>query len=335
MNAVFAIVVFAVVAAVWGVEPVPDARVSSVIQEMLPPGAAGLANVGEGTRITSIAGQSVRDWNDVRGVIATAPPGPVEFRFEGASPVTVEIPDSDEARAELFVALQPMVDPVVSAVEAGSPAEAAGIRSGDRILRAAGEPIPSWQRLVQVVQQHPEQRIELEIDRGGSVLTIAVVPAAATVVQADGVEQTIGRIGVAPPRNRPGPVGALAYGVRHTAEITGTILGFLGQLVTGNVSPRNLGGPIMIGQLSGQVARAGIEQFLNFMALFSVNLAVLNLLPIPVLDGGQLVFLGIEAVRGRALSVESRMRLTQAGLVIVVALMVWALASDMLRLFGL
>ena len=95
------------------------------------------------------------------------------------------------------------------------------------------------------------------------------------------------------------------------------------------------GGPILIGKLSGQVARAGLEQFLGFMALFSVNLAVLNLLPIPVLDGGHLMFLGWEAIRGKPLSLENRMRLSQVGFFIVIAIMVWALSNDVLRLFGI
>ena len=90
-----------------------------------------------------------------------------------------------------------------------------------------------------------------------------------------------------------------------------------------------------MGQLSGQVARIGLEAFLGFMALFSVNLAVLNLLPIPVLDGGHLLFLGIEAVRGRAISLENRMRIMQVGFVIVLAIMVWAVGNDILRLFGI
>jgi regulator of sigma E protease len=90
-----------------------------------------------------------------------------------------------------------------------------------------------------------------------------------------------------------------------------------------------------VGQLSGQVARIGLEAFLGFMALFSVNLAVLNLLPIPVLDGGHLLFLGIEAVRGRAISLENRMRIMQVGFVIVLAIMVWAVGNDILRLFGI
>jgi regulator of sigma E protease len=110
---------------------------------------------------------------------------------------------------------------------------------------------------------------------------------------------------------------------------------FLRDLFTGKTSARTVGGPIQIGQLSGRVARLGLEPFLTFMALFSVNLAVLNLLPIPVLDGGHLMFLLVEGVRGRALSLEQRMRLSQVGFVIVLAIMVWAVANDVLKLFGL
>ena len=112
------------------------------------------------------------------------------------------------------------------------------------------------------------------------------------------------------------------------------IVDLLKNLVTGQASPRNLGGAIAIGQISGQAARAGMEVFLHWMALLSVNLAVLNLLPIPVLDGGQLLFLAIEGVRGRPLSVEQRMRFSHVGLILVVGLMVWAITNDFLRLFG-
>ncbi|MFW6089763.1 MAG: site-2 protease family protein, partial [Gemmatimonadota bacterium] len=96
-----------------------------------------------------------------------------------------------------------------------------------------------------------------------------------------------------------------------------------------------LGGPILIGQVSGEVARAGLAPLLNFMGMFSINLAILNLLPIPLLDGGHLLFLAVEAVRGRRLSLELRMRLSQLGFVVVLAIMVWAIANDVLRLFGL
>ncbi|TVR55549.1 MAG: hypothetical protein EA421_06160, partial [Gemmatimonadales bacterium] len=117
--------------------------------------------------------------------------------------------------------------------------------------------------------------------------------------------------------------------------VTGFILNFLGDLVTGQVSARNLGSIVTIGEASGQAAAEGLPVFLSFMALFSINLAILNLLPIPILDGGHLVFLGIEAIRGRPVSPEQRMRWSQVGFFILLGIMALALGNDFLRLFGL
>ena len=162
-------------------------------------------------------------------------------------------------------------------------------------------------------------------------------PRAMADTLADGAVRSVGRLGIVPvlPEPvRPGLGGGIVHGARETWTVVTLVVGFLKELVTGHQSPRNLGGPILIGQLSGQVARAGLEAFLKFMALFSVNLAILNLLPIPVLDGGHLMFIAVEAVRGRALSLQQRSRLMQVGFVLVVALMVWTVANDVLRLFG-
>ncbi len=155
-----------------------------------------------------------------------------------------------------------------------------------------------------------------------------------------GEDRRVGAIGVAIPltdmvHSHAAPLDALRYGWNQTVAITATILGFLRDLVSGGVSPRSVGSIVTIGEASGQAAAAGIEMFLQFMALFSVNLAVLNLLPIPVLDGGHLLFLAIEGVRGRALSVEQRLRWSNVGFLIVMGIMLWALGNDVLRLFGL
>jgi len=266
----------------------------------------------------------------------TAPAGPLTIRFEDAPPVEVQIPAADTARAALVLALQPMVEPVFGRVLEGSPAAEAGLRPGDRVLEAAGRVVRTWQDLVEAVQAHPGEPIEVVVERGQRILVVDVVPEPQQVAGSDGAPaREVGVIGVAVPRDHPGLVGAVSYGVTETWRVTRVILDFLVDLFSGNVSPRSLGGPIMIGQMSGEVARAGLEALLRFMALLSINLAILNLLPIPVLDGGHLLFLGIEAVRGRALSLEQRMRLSQVGLVIVLAIMVWAIASDVLRLFGL
>ena len=148
---------------------------------------------------------------------------------------------------------------------------------------------------------------------------------------------TVGKVGIA------GPIPELVYrdvslvqavqlGYAETVGVSGLLLDFLGGLFTGRESPRQVGSILTIGSVAGQAAQLGMETFLRFMALLSVNLAVLNLLPIPILDGGHLVFLGIEAVRGKALSLHQRMKWSQLGFVMLIGIMIWALSNDVLRL---
>ncbi len=341
MNTLFAFLVFTFSAAVWGVQQVPPARIAAVAEARLPAGTEALATLPPSAELTAVGGRSVDDWLDVRSALLIAPAGPVTLSFADGRTVTVDLPAEDSLRAELVRALEPEIAPVVGRVLPGSPAERAGIQAGDSIIQAGGRPIRIWQDLLTVVSPRAGEPIEMVIVRDGGRVTLTVVPDASRVAEGpDGgaaTDSTVGRIGVetAIQRERPGAIGAVAVGARETWDWISLTVGFVGDLFTGDVSPRSVGGPILIGQFSGQVIRAGLEEFLRFMAIFSINLAVLNLLPIPVLDGGHLVFLGVEAVRGRALSLQQRMRLTQVGLVIVVAIMVWALANDVLRLFGL
>jgi regulator of sigma E protease len=180
--------------------------------------------------------------------------------------------------------------------------------------------------------------VPLVVQRGEAQLSLQVTPEPRSAH-----DLQFGRIGVssfyttesALPRERLGPLRGIARGAEQTWDMAVLTVDFLAGMITGRQSARNVGGPIMIGQMSGRFARAGLEAFLGFMAMLSVNLAVLNLLPIPVLDGGHLVFLGIEAVRGRPLSIEQRMRLAQLGFIILVAIMVWALGNDLMRAFGI
>ena len=134
---------------------------------------------------------------------------------------------------------------------------------------------------------------------------------------------------------RVGAGEAVVTGWAETVAITRLILRFLRDLFTGNVSPRDVGSIGTIAVASGEAAAAGLATFLRFMALFSVNLAILNMLPIPVLDGGHMVFLGIELVRGEKLSVKQRVRWSQVGMWVVLGIMVWALGNDLLRFLGL
>lgn len=336
MNVLFAWFLYAVIAMAWGVRTVPEPIVGNIAADRVPAEAAALLDIPVGARITAVNGQPVTDFNDVYQYMAMAR-DTIRLEFADARAVTVPVPGRDAQRSELIQAVEPQlhVPAVVGQVAGNSPAEAAGLRQGDLVVRAAGEPIADWPQLVTVLQARPGVPVDLVVERDGQPVHLSVTPESHEVETAD---RPVGRIGIGVaelPRDRLGPIAAAGHGVEQVVRITRLILDFLRGLFTGAASPRDVGGPILIYQITDQVARVGFFAFLEFMALFSINLAILNLLPIPILDGGQLVFLAVEGIRGKALTVEQRVRLSQLGLVLIVAIMVWALANDFLRLFGL
>ncbi len=340
MNLLFAVLVFGAVAGIWGVPIEPPPVIGGVSEELLPEGAEALATVPRGTRILSIGGEEVEDWGDLRIGISMMAAGENVIRFENHEPVRVAVASSDSARAMLFLAIDPLAEAPARLREVlpEGPAGAAGLAAGDIVVAVEGRNVGSWQEFADAVESRPGQPLALVVERDGARVETTVVPEARQLAGG----RTYGRIGVQGaasgeglPRERMGPLAAAGYGFERTWEVVVLTVDFLGGMFTGRHSARNIGGPIEIGRISGQVARAGMESFLNFLALFSVNLAVLNLLPIPVLDGGQLVFLLYEGVRGRPMSMEARMRLTQVGFVIILLIMAWALGNDLLRAFGI
>jgi regulator of sigma E protease len=201
-------------------------------------------------------------------------------------------------------------------------------------------PVQTWWEFQALIQVRLDVETSLSLERDGREVYRTVTPQRSTYADPlTGEDRVVGAIGILPETaqiyERVSLGEAIGYGWDQTVAVTGLILGFLRDLVTGGVSPRSMGSIVTIGEVSGQAAALGMDAFLSFMALFSVNLAILNLLPIPVLDGGHLMFLAIEAVRGRALSIEQRLRWSNVGFLIIMGIMVWALGNDILRLFGL
>ncbi len=342
MNMMFAFLVYSAVNGIWGVAKISSTRIGLVRESTLPPGTAAFARLPTGAAVVRVGEREVATWGEVTQALAEAPAGPTEIvTREPTASVLVEVPADQAQRRALLGSIRAWLDPEVGAVEPGSPADRGDLRAGDRILAVNGDSVASWEEFVELIQARPEQRVELLLERDERRLVRAVTPEAATEVGPEtGEGHRIGRVGIYPALGEiayqeVGPVEAVRLGARETVGTTGLILSFLGQLVTGNISPRSVGSIVTIGQASGQAAEAGIQMFLRFIALFSINLAVLNLLPIPVLDGGHLVFLGIEAVRGRALSVEQRLRWSNVGFLIIMGLMLLALSNDIRSLFGL
>jgi regulator of sigma E protease len=339
MNFLFAIVVIAGVAFVYG-EPInPTTRVAIAQQDSLTGAAVPLASIPLGAELSAVGGTPVESWNDVADQLGDAGPGPLTLQFSDGPQVALDLPDNETERFAVVQQIHPFAEPLIGEVDPGSPAEVAGMLENDRVVEAVGRPIRSWTEFVDVIRANPGETISLVVQRDGVQVPLTVTPEPAQDRDASGERVEIGRLGVAQQieldHRDVGAVEALREGWEVTWGTSAMIVRLLGDLFTGDASPRSLGGPLTIGQISGETARAGLEVMLQWMALLSVNLAVLNLLPIPVLDGGQLLFLFVEAVRGRPLSIEQRLRLSHVGLIIVVGIMVWAITNDFLRLFGI
>jgi regulator of sigma E protease len=313
-------------------------------------GAGGLRALQPGDRIVAINDDTVGGWGDIELALLTTVETPVRIAVAGrAEPVLLDIPLARQSeRQQAIEALIPAHEPVLGALTPGGVAVDAGLRPGDRILRAAGDTVPSWEKFVPILERHPGRTLTIVFQRDGVVDSLSLTPRAVDAPRQARVDEAVDSAGFAAVGPRKvgrigssvhfeiqqfGPLGAVGQGVRRTAQAAGLVLFTVKGLILGQLSPKDIGGPILIGQLSGQAAQLGLRYFLDFLALFSVNLAVLNLLPIPVLDGGHLVFLLIEGVRRKPLSIEARQRFMTVGLVIVLALMVLAIYNDVMRLF--
>ncbi|HET8622822.1 MAG TPA: RIP metalloprotease RseP [Gemmatimonadales bacterium] len=338
MNAVLAWVVYVGLAYKNGRQVNLVTTVGGVDTTGLPAGAAALRSLPTGVRIAAIDGKPVTTWNEIEAGILNAPDDRITLRLADGSEVKLDIhPDALTERAQVIQALRPLIPAVVDSAMAGGPAARAGFRSRDSIVSVAGVPIRQWRELQQVVDARPGQRVAVTLIREGRALDFELTLDSAKVRGSNGV-RTVGRIGVyvdIPVRQEPLSFReAVAAGTESTGIAATQIVRTVRGLFSGRVSTREVGGPILIGQMAGQQAQLGFDEFLSFMAFISINLAVLNLLPIPVLDGGQFLLLLAEGVLRRPLPLKLRERLTALGLVFVVLLMVLAFSNDIRRLLG-
>ena len=227
-------------------------------------------------------------------------------------------------------------EPIVSEVRNDMPAQEAGILSGDRITAIDGSTINTWKELTNVIHKIPNTPILLTIERGENKFNISLITTSMIVPNSDKMMDTLGAIGIVPQIIYSDIFWdeALSAGVVATFNSVGMIIMSLQMLTTGAASVSDLGGPIMIAQLAGQTANEGWIPLLSFMALISVNLAFLNILPIPGLDGGHIFIILIESVIRRPLTLKARMVIQQIGMTFLLILMVTVVFNDITRLFN-
>ena len=228
-----------------------------------------------------------------------------------------------------------VADPVVAQVQAESPAAAAGFKPGDRVLEVGGAEISYFSDLQRIISENPDTPISVKVQRGEKDIDLTVTPRTETQTDQFGNSFKLPIIGLVADRTTAAfrtetfsPFEALGYGVTQTWFVTSRTVDFIGQIFTGRQSANQIGGPIRIAQVSGQVSTIGFGALLNLAALLSVSIGLLNLLPIPMLDGGHLLFYAFEAARGKPLSEGIQEIGFRIGLALVMMLMVFAFWND-------
>ncbi len=239
--------------------------------------------------------------------------------------------------AVMFSVGMPVLIPEVGETVKDSPSEKAGIIKGDAISRINDKDVTQWTELSDVIHKSPNKKITLMIKRADRVISIDVVPEIKKVPNIFGEEEEIGLIGIAPSgktftKREPLPQAAVMAVQKTWDLIELTVIGIV-KLFQRVIPADSIGGPILILQMAGKQASAGFLDFFLFMAIISINLGILNLLPIPVLDGGHILFMLIEALRGKPLKENTMLIAQKAGIFIIISLMAFALYNDLLRLF--
>ena len=227
---------------------------------------------------------------------------------------------------------------VIDSVLTGAPAAAAGLAGGDRIVAINGKPIHAWEDVLDRVSPITSGVLTFEVERNGTRLSKTVSPVAAEVLDpATGKKRTVGRIGIqvrdTTAHDDVGVLEAMSNGGIATWRIAKSVFDVLGGLTAGTVSRKDLGGPIAIARVSVQAARNGAENLWTLIAVLSLNIAILNLVPIPVLDGGQILIVIAEAVKGSAFSGRTREAFARVGVLAVLALIVLVTFNDIRSLF--
>ncbi len=313
---------------------------------------ADLAGLEEGQEIIAVDGEETPTWQALsfRLLDRIGDSGSIHFTvkypdsdmvYESEAPVQRWLADQEEP--DLFKGLglrlyTPEIPPVVGEVVADGAGARAGLQPGDQVLSADGIAMPLWMDWVDYVRARPGQAMTLELRRDGEPRTVTITPEAVT--EADG--EVVGRVGIAVQQPampdamlrefQRGPLESLGAAVTRTGDLTVFTLSSIKKMLQGLISPKNLSGPITIAKVASASAKSGLESYIGFLALLSVSLGVLNLLPIPVLDGGHLLYYTVELVVGKPVPEKIQVLGYQVGLFMILGIMMLALYNDFARL---
>ncbi len=336
----------------WIVYSLGVTGVAPVIGSLEPDSVAEQAGLQPGQEIVALDGEPTLTWQALSGQLIRriGETGPIYFsakmpgdstQYEYQGQLQDWLVDADEPepiRGVGLVPYSPKILPIADTVVAGDPAESAGLIAGDRVLSADNIPMNDWSTWVSYVRARPSQTIEIEVLRGEGAFSTAIVPK--RTVTEGGV--AIGQVGMSVKipewpedmirKMEYGPLEAATQAFKQTWDTTVLILDSVKKMMVGLISAKHLSGPITIAKVAGAAAQYGLTSYLGFLAFLSVSLGVLNLLPIPVLDGGHLMYYIIEIVKGAPVSEKIQMIGFRMGMFLVLGLMLLALYNDLMRL---
>ena len=328
----------------WLVFGIGVPGVEPVIGYIEPGSSAEVVGLQRGDRIARINGRNVRSWGEHRYYLLNQVEAGETLTFavvtRAGQNKTVSIESSELQSGRLNplvleeqIGILPRLAPIVGTLIAGEVADAAGIKVNDQFMTIDGIAIDGWRDVVKTISSRPDQTIRLSILRNGALKTIVVVPKAI-----HSLDSVVGRIGIGPANHvnvvvRLGAGEAITRAVEATWLLSKLTVGMIVQMVQGKESTKNIGGPLSIAKYAGASAEYGFTAFLTFLAILSISLGILNLLPIPVLDGGHLVYFIIEGIKGGPVSEAFMYRSQQLGFAVLAVLISFALYNDVHNIF--
>ena len=328
----------------WLVFGIGVPGVEPVIGYIEPGSSAEVVGLQRGDRIARINGRNVRSWGEHRYYLLNQVEAGKTLTFtvvtRAGQNKTVSIESSELQSGRLNplvleeqIGILPRLAPIVGTLNAGEVADAAGIKVNDQFMTIDGIAIDGWRDVVKTISSRPDQTIRLSILRNGALKTIVVVPKAI-----HSLDSVVGRIGIGPANHvnvvvRLGAGEAITRAVEATWLLSKLTVGMIVQMVQGKESTKNIGGPLSIAKYAGASAEYGFTAFLTFLAILSISLGILNLLPIPVLDGGHLVYFIIEGIKGGPVSEAFMYRSQQLGFAVLAVLISFALYNDVHNVF--
>jgi len=330
MNILLAVVVTAIVLGIQGVRQPVFLDGPALIGSVAPGSPAEKAGLTRGDRVITISGDQIATWKDLELAIGLRRPNrdmSVTVLRNGQNLTTNVVPVAEGRYEVSDIGVFPDANPIITRVLSGDRAEQAGFKAGDIILSVNGERMATRMQLIDVISRSANKTIEVTVRRDGGEETISATPDQRGSRGWLGVELS------EPMKSfKPGPFEAIRLSVVHNIESSGIIFRTLAGLFTGETSVRQLQGPVGIAQLSGESAQEGFITLLSLMAMLSINLGILNLMPVPVLDGGHILIMALEGIARRDFSMQVKEKMLLAGFVVLMMLMVTVIYNDLTRI---